>query len=155
MAPRSSYVNLKYFAEFNKYMMALGAATFYAFGFWSTMLGRTGWQPIFLQVPVVLCLDALLILAIRRWPWALAIACGWLAVMVQLHYIAVFFALMLPLAAWPARRALRAEHLAAAVLTATVVLAPFLMYELHPLVGMRDFGRLLVLAHESLRLTSR
>jgi hypothetical protein len=122
---------------------ALGAATFYASGFWATMLGRTGWQPIFLQAPVVLCLDALLMLAVRRWPWALAIACGWLAVMVQLHYIAVFFALMLPLAVWPARRALRAEHVAAAVLTATVVLAPFLIYELNPLVRMRDFGRLL------------
>ena len=30
-APRSSYVNLKYFAEFNKYMMALGAAAFLYF----------------------------------------------------------------------------------------------------------------------------
>jgi hypothetical protein len=122
---------------------ALAGAAFYAFGFWATLLGRTGWQPVFLQVPVVLGVDALLLLAVTRWPWALAVACGWLALMVQLHYIAVFFALMLPIAAWPARRVLRAEHLAAAVLTGTVLLAPFFMYELNPLVRMRDFGRLL------------
>jgi hypothetical protein len=122
---------------------ALAAAAFYAFGFWATLLERTGWQPVFLQVPVILCLDALLVLAIGRWPWALVFACGWLAVMVQLHYIAVFFALILPLAMWPARRVLRAEHVAAAVLAATILIAPFLIYELNPLVRMRDFGRLL------------
>jgi hypothetical protein len=121
----------------------LAAAAFYAGGFWATLLGRAGWQPVFLQAPVILCLDALLILAVRRWPWALAIACGWLALMVQLHYIAVFFALVVPLAAWPARRALRPEHLAAAVVAPGVLLAPFLMYELNPLVRMQDVGRLL------------
>jgi hypothetical protein len=31
MAPRSTYVNLKYLSEFNKYMMALGAAAFLYF----------------------------------------------------------------------------------------------------------------------------
>ncbi len=122
---------------------ALAGAAFYAFGFWATLLGRTGWQPVFLQVPVILCLDAVLLLAIKRSPWALVMACGWLALMVQLHYIAVFFALMLPVAVWPARRAIRAEHVAAAMVTATVLLAPFFIYELNPLVGMRDFGRLL------------
>jgi hypothetical protein len=122
---------------------ALAAAAFYGFGFWATLLGRSAWQPVFLQVPVILCLDALLILAIGRWPWALAIACGWLALMVQLHYIAVFFGLMVPLAVWPARRVLRPEHFAVALLAATLLLAPFLIYELNPLVRMHDFGRLL------------
>ncbi|MGI9145244.1 MAG: hypothetical protein ACR2IK_01630 [Chloroflexota bacterium] len=122
---------------------ALASVAFYAFGFWATVLGRTGWQPVFLQVPVILCLDALLLLAIKRWPWALAIACGWLGLMVQLHYIAGFFALMVPVAAWPARSAIRGKHVLAAVLAPTVLLAPFLIYELNPLVRMQDFGRLL------------
>ncbi|MDQ6670247.1 MAG: glycosyltransferase family 39 protein [Chloroflexota bacterium] len=122
---------------------ALAGAGFYAFGFWATLLGRTGWQPVFLQLPVILCLDALLLLAVKRWPWALVIACGWLALMVQLHYIAVFFALMLPLAAWPARRVIGAEHVAAAIVTGTALLAPFFIYELNPLVRLGDLGRLL------------
>jgi hypothetical protein len=120
----------------------LAAATFYAGGFWATILGRGGWQPEFLQLPVLLCLDALLVLAIRRWPWALAIACGWLALMVQLHYIAALFVALVPVAAWPARRVLRPIHFAAAVVVPTVLLAPFLMYELNPAVRLRDFGLL-------------
>jgi hypothetical protein len=131
---------------------ALAAAAFYAGGFWATLLGRGGWQPVFLQVPVILCLDALLILAIRRRPWALAIACGWLALMVQLHYVAVFFAAMVPLAAWPARRALRPVHLLAGGLVSVVLLVPFLVYELHPLVRMQDVGRLLGDAGSSARV---
>jgi len=121
---------------------ALAAATFYAGGFWASYLGRSGWQPVFLQVPVILCLDALLVLAIRRWPWALAIACGWLALMVQLHYLAVVFVLMLPVAAWPARRVLRPVHLATAALVGALLLTPFLIYELNPAVHLQDFTRL-------------
>ncbi|HEV7665135.1 MAG TPA: hypothetical protein VGQ62_16510, partial [Chloroflexota bacterium] len=34
---------------------ALAGAAFYAGGFWSALLGRSGWQPVFLQVPVILC----------------------------------------------------------------------------------------------------
>jgi hypothetical protein len=122
---------------------ALAAAIFYASGFWSAFLGRGGWQPAFLQLPVILCLDALLVLAVRRWPWALVIACGWLALMVQLHYIALVFAAMVPLAAFPARRALRPVHLVAAVLTATLLLTPFLLYELNPAIRFRDLAPLL------------
>ncbi|HLZ30378.1 MAG TPA: hypothetical protein VKV73_23910 [Chloroflexota bacterium] len=122
---------------------ALAAAVFYAGGFWAAFLGRSGWQPAFLQVPVILCLDALLVLALRRWPWALVIACGWLALMAQLHYIALVFALMVPLAAFPARRALRPVHLVAAALTATTLLTPVLLYELNPSIRFRDLGPLL------------
>lgn len=122
---------------------ALAASTFYAGGFWASFLGRGGWQPAFLQVPVILCLDAFLVLAVRRWPWALVIACGWLALMVQLHYIAVLFALMVPIAAWPARRTLRPVHLVSAVLVGVALLTPFLIYELNPAVRLRDLGVLM------------
>jgi hypothetical protein len=116
----------------------LAATCFYAFGFWAMLLGRSAWQPAFLQVPVLLCLDGLLMLGARRRPWALALACGWLGLMVQLHYVAVGYALMLPLAAWPARRALRWRHLGVAVLAGALPLAPFLMYEAHPAVAASD-----------------
>ena len=121
---------------------ALAAATFYAGGFWASFLGRGGWQPVFLQLPVILCLDALMILAIRRWPWAFVLACGWLGLMLQLHYIALVFVLMLPIAAWPARRVLRPEHVLGGALVAVALLTPFLIYELNPAVRFRDFGLL-------------
>ncbi|HEV7386524.1 MAG TPA: glycosyltransferase family 39 protein, partial [Phenylobacterium sp.] len=118
---------------------ALAGAAFYAVNFWSSLLGRSGWQPVFLQVPVILCLDALLILAIRRRPWAFVLACGWLGLMVQLHYIAGVFALMLPIAAWPARRVLRPTHIISGALVGFLFLTPFLIYELHPTIRLRDF----------------
>jgi hypothetical protein len=121
----------------------LAAAAFYAGGFWSTFFGRGGWQPEFLQLPAILCLDALLVLALRRWPWALAIACGWLALMVQLHYIAILFAMVVPIAAWPARRALGAVHIAAAIVAPTLLLVPFFIYELTPGVRLRDVALVL------------
>jgi hypothetical protein len=121
---------------------ALGAAIFYACGFWAAFLGRGGWQPVFLQLPVILCLDALLILAVRRRAWAFTVACGWLGLMVQLHYIALVFVAMLPIAAWPARRVLRPAHLVAGGLIALALLMPFLIYELNPVIRFADFGRL-------------
>jgi hypothetical protein len=117
----------------------LAAAIFYAGGFWSTVLGRGGWQPEFLQIPVILCFDALLVLAVRRRPWLLAVAAGWVGLMVQLHYVAVLFAVLLPVAAWPARAYLRPRHVVVAALMPLTLLAPFLMYELHPSVRVRDF----------------
>jgi hypothetical protein len=123
---------------------ALAAATFYAGGFWASFLGRGGWQPVFLQLPVILCLDALMLLAIRRWAWAFVLACGWLGLMVQLHYIALVFLLMLPIAAWPARRVLRPRHIFGGALVALALLTPFLIYELNPAVRFRDFGLLSV-----------
>jgi hypothetical protein len=116
----------------------LSAAAFYAGSFWALLLGRSPWQPAFLQVPVLLCLDALLILAIQRRPWALAVACGWLGLMAQLHYIAVGYALLLPFAAWPARRSLRPGHVIGALLAGLAPLVPFLVYELHPAVRLRE-----------------
>jgi hypothetical protein len=117
---------------------ALAAAAFYAGSFWATFLGRSAWQPVFLQVAVVLGLDALLILAVRRQPWALAVACGWFALMLQLHYLSIVFVALLPVAAWPARRVLRPVHLAAGVLVGLVVLLPFVLYELNPSVRLSD-----------------
>jgi hypothetical protein len=122
---------------------ALAAAAFYAGGFWASFLGRGGWQPAFLQAPVILCLDALLMLAVRRWPWALVLAAGWLALMIQLHYIAVLFVMLVPLAAWPARRVLRPVHVVSAALVGTLLLAPFVVYELNPTIRLRDLGLLL------------
>lgn len=121
---------------------AIAAAVFYAGAFWAVFLGRSGWQPVFLQVPTILCLDAILILAKRRDPWAVAAAAGWLAVMVQLHYIAAIFAVCIVLAAVPARHILRPVHIAGAVVTALVLLAPFLVYEIQPTVRLQDFARL-------------
>jgi len=121
----------------------LGAATFYATAFWAVLLGRSPWQPAFLQVAVLMCLDALLILGVQRRPWALAVACGWLGMMVQLHYIAVGYVLLVPFAAWPARRHLRPVHVLGAVLAGVLPLVPFLVYELHPAVRLQDVGFLL------------
>jgi hypothetical protein len=120
----------------------LAAAVFYAGGFWSMVLGRGGWQPEFLQIPVILCLDALLMLAVRRNPWALAVAAGWVGLMVQLHYVALLFAAMLVPSLWPARHDLRPRHVVTGALLAITLLAPFLMYELHPAIRLKDFTSL-------------
>ena len=120
----------------------LAAAIFYAGGFWSMVLGRGGWQPEFLQLPVILIIDALIVLAVRQKPWLLAVAAGWVGLMVQLHYVALLFAALLPLGAWPARRQLRPRHIVAAALAGLTLLAPFLMYELSPSVRLRDFTSL-------------
>jgi hypothetical protein len=116
----------------------LAAAAAYAGGFWPLVLGRTGWQPVFIQAPLLLYLDALLVLAVRRRPWALVVAGGWLGLMVQLHYVSAAFGLLLPLAWWPARRAVRPLHALAAALAALLFLLPFLVYELSPQVQLRE-----------------
>ncbi|MDQ3811258.1 MAG: hypothetical protein M3336_13300, partial [Chloroflexota bacterium] len=130
----------------------LAAAAFYAAGFWSMLLGRSPWQPAFLQPVVLLCLDAVLMLAVCRQPWALAVACGWLGLMVQLHYIAVGYALLLPFAAWAARERVRPRHVGAAGLAGLLPLLPFLAYELQPGVRLRDFGFLLEQASGGTRI---
>src|SRR5262249_36046383 len=118
----------------------LAAAAFYIGSFWATLLGRSPWQPAFLQVPALLCLDALLLLAGRRRAWALVLGCGWLGLMLQLHYVAFGYLLMLPIAAWPARHVLRPVHLAAAGLVLLTSLLPFGIYELNPAVRLHDFA---------------
>jgi hypothetical protein len=124
----------------------LAATAFYGTAFWPVLLGRGAWQPVFLQAPILLCLDALLMLAVARRPWALVVVCGWLALLVQLHYILAASALLLPLAMWPARRTLRPVHVFSAALAGLLPLLPFLLYELHPGVRFRDVGALLGLS---------
>jgi hypothetical protein len=121
----------------------LAAAAFYGGGFWPILLGRTAWQPAFLAVPALLCLDALLMLAVARRPWALVLACAWVALLAQFHYVAASYALLLPLGMWPARRVLRPLHLVAGATAALAGLLPFLLYEFHPKVRFRELGFLL------------
>ena len=90
---------------------ALAAAAFYAGGFFPVFLARTAWQLAFLPPLTLLCVDALLTLAILKRPWALVVACGWLGLMFQFHYVTAIHALMLPLAMWPARKVLKPGHL--------------------------------------------
>ncbi|MBV9355682.1 MAG: hypothetical protein JO023_09160 [Chloroflexi bacterium] len=116
----------------------LGAAIAYAGGFWPLVLGRTGWQPVFIQAPLLLYFDALLTLAVRRRPWALVVAAAWLGLMVQLHYVSSYFLVLLPLAWWPARHVVGPRQLGAAVVAALLPLLPFLIYELHPQVQLGD-----------------
>src|SRR5919201_3151234 len=78
----------------------LGAAIFYAGGFFPVLLGRSAWQPAFLPVLTLLCLDALLMLTVQRKAWALVAVCGWLALLVQFHYSAGLYVLLLPVAGW-------------------------------------------------------
>jgi hypothetical protein len=116
----------------------LGAAIAYAGGFWPLVLGRTGWQPVFIQAPLLLYFDALLTLAVRRQPWALVVAAAWLGLMTQLHYVSTYFLVLVPLAWWPARRVVRPLQLGAAIVAALLPLLPFLVYEVHPQVQLGD-----------------
>jgi hypothetical protein len=131
-----------------------GVATALAHGttFWCLLLERGVWQPVFLQAPMALCLDALLRLAVNRRPWALVIACGWLSVLVSVHYTAVAFVLVVLLAMWFARDVLRPVHLAAAVVVGVLPLLPFLMYEVNPSVRFHDVVDLVAMSSGNARL---
>ena len=122
---------------------ALAAAAVYGFGFWSTLLGRSPWQPAFLQIPALLCLDALLTLGVRQRASALPVACGWLGVMVQLHYVALAYVLLVPFVAWCARRVIGWRHVLGAAVLFVLPLVPFLIYEVHPIVRLQDLQFLL------------
>lgn len=111
--------------------------------FYCVLLERGAWQPVFLQAPMALCLDALLLLAVRHRPWALAVACGWLGVLVSVHYTALAFGLVVPLAMWYARGVLRPWHIAGAVFIGVLPLAPFLVYEVNPDVRFQEIVNLL------------
>ena len=121
---------------------ALAAAAFYAGGFFPVFLARTAWQLAFLPPLTLLCVDALLTLAILKRPWALVVACGWLGLMFQFHYVTAIHALMLPLAMWPARKVLMPEHLVGGVVVGVLGAWPFPLYELHPQVRLADLAGL-------------
>jgi hypothetical protein len=95
---------------------------------------------------MALCLDALLRMAVQRRPWALTIACGWLGILISVHYTAVAFVLVLPLAAWYARDVLRPGHFVAAALVGLLPLLPFLVYEVNPSTRFQDVAQLLTLS---------
>jgi hypothetical protein len=114
--------------------------------FWCVVLERGAWQPVFLQAPMALCLDALLRLGVQRRPWALAVACGWLGLLVSVHYTAVAFVLVVPLAIFYSRAVLRARHVVAAFVVGALPLLPFLVFEVNPDVRFREIGGLLVLS---------
>jgi hypothetical protein len=114
--------------------------------FWCVVLERGAWQPVFLQAPLALCLDALLRLGVQRRPWALAVACGWLGLLVSVHYTAVAFVLVLPLAMFYARKVLRPRHLVAALVVGLLPLLPLLVFEVNPDVRFRELIGLLALS---------
>jgi hypothetical protein len=116
----------------------VGALVFYAGGFFPVLMGRSAWQPAFLPLVTLLALDALLTLAVRRRPWALPVACGWLALLLQFHFAAAMYVLLAPVAMWPARRVLRPRHVVASLLAVVLALLPFVIYELHPDIRFRD-----------------
>lgn len=119
------------------------AALFNGTAFYCVLLDRGAWLPVFLQAPMALCLDALLRLAVQRRPWALVVACGWLGVLVSLHYTAVAFVPVVALATWYARHVLRPAHLGAALLAGVLPLTPVLMHEVNATVHLRDLSDLI------------
>jgi hypothetical protein len=114
--------------------------------FWCVLLERGAWQPVYLQAPMALCLDALLRLGVQKRPWALAVACGWLGLLVSIHYTAVAFVLVVPLAIFYARHVLRVRHLLGAVIVGALPLLPFLVFEVNPEVRFREIVGLLSLS---------
>ena len=124
----------------------VAAALIHGTMFWCVVLERGAWQPVYLQAPMALCLDALLRLGVQRRPWALAVACGWLGLLVSIHYTAVAFVLVVPLAMFYARHVLRVRHLVGAVTVGTLPLLPFLMFEVNPEVRFHEIGGLLSLS---------
>lgn len=129
----------------------VAAALAHGTTFWCLLLERGVWQPVFLQAPMALCLDALLRLGVTKKPWALVIACGWLGILVSVHYTAVAFVLVVALAAWYARADLRPVHLVAAALCGVLPMLPFVMFEVNPSVRLHDMASLLALSSGTTR----
>lgn len=122
---------------------AAAAALFYGTAFWAVLLERGVWLPVFLQAPIVLCLDALLVLSVAKRPWALVLACGWLGVLGDVHYTTVVYVVALLPAMWAARRVLRPVHVAAALVVGLIPLVPYLLYEVSPQIRFGDLAGLL------------
>ena len=129
----------------------VAAALAHGTTFWCLLLERGVWQPVFLQAPMALCLDALLRLAVNKKPWALVIACGWLGVLVSVHYTAVAFVLVVLLAMWFGRNSLRPIHLATAIVVGCLPLLPFLVFEVNPGVRFHDVVALLAMSQGTAR----
>jgi hypothetical protein len=127
----------------------VAAALMHGTMFWCVLLERGIWLPVLLQGPMALCLDALLRLGVSRRPWALAIACGWLGLLVSLHFTSVAFGLVVLLAAWYARHVVRPIHVAAALLIGIAPLVPFLVYELNPGVRFADVAAVLAMSRDT------
>ena len=124
----------------------IGSALFFGTAFYAVLLGRGAWLPVFLQLPLLLCLDAVLLLAVRRKAWAAVAACGWFGILLTLHYTTIAYAPLLLIAAWRARSALRPIHLALAPIAGLLPLMAFLAYEARSDVALRDIGGLLGLS---------
>ena len=124
----------------------VAAALFHGTMFWCVLLERGAWQPVYLEAPMALCLDALLRLGVQRRPWALAVACGWLGLLVSVHYTALAFVLVVPLAIFYARDVLQVRHVVAAAIVGVLPLLPLLMFEVNPDVRFREILGLLSLS---------
>ncbi len=124
----------------------VAAAAYHGTAFWCVLLERGVWQPLFLMAPSAMCVDALLRLGVQRRPWALVVACGWLGLLVSVHYTAVAFVLVVPLAMWFARGVLRPRHIAAAIVVGLGPLLPLLVFEANPAVRLHDVTQLLALS---------
>jgi hypothetical protein len=126
-----------------------GAAAALTYGtmFWCVLLGRGVWLPVFLQAPLALFLDALLLLVVKRRPWALALACGWFGLLVSLHFTTLAYVLVLVPAAIAARAVLRPRHVLSAAVICALPLLPFVVYETNPAVRFEELRGLLGLSN--------
>jgi Dolichyl-phosphate-mannose-protein mannosyltransferase len=129
---------------------ALASGVAFAFGFWPVFVGRRPWQNAFMPPFVVLFLDAVLLLAVRRQSRALIWAAVWLALLVQLHYVALAFVPLLLAAIWLGRRELGRNpiHAGAALLLVAVMAAPFGYWELSSVNLLRDVRQAQFLASQ-------
>jgi Dolichyl-phosphate-mannose-protein mannosyltransferase len=127
---------------------ALASGVAFAFGFWPVFVGRRPWQNAFMPPFVVLFLDAILLLAVRRQSRALVWAAVWLALLVQLHYVALAFVPLLLAAIWLGRRELGRNpiHAGLALLLVAVMAAPFAYWELSSVNLLRDLRQAQFLA---------
>jgi hypothetical protein len=123
--------------------IGLIAALLFAVGFWPVQCGSRVWQQCFLPPTSLLYLDAVLLLALARQPWALVLASLWAGVMTHLHILSPLYLLMLPLAMVPAWRQLRLMHVVAAALVFVALISPYLLWEVTPNVYFRDIRHIL------------
>jgi hypothetical protein len=124
--------------------VGLLGALLVAVGYWSYRCSTMTWGPCTLPPLALLLLDALLLLAVFRQPWALVAAAFWAAVSIHLHFLGAVYFLAVAVAAAMAWRTVRPQHLVSAALAVVVVLLPILVWELTPNVRFVDVRRVLV-----------